>query len=125
MIYIYFFDIIVKMKRNTSSYLHRDERFKQLRSEDSESGLRLRTEDERLQHRREEWMIQQEREREHEKLKKKMILEYELRRAREKKLALSKRSKTKSRSPEIQDRNNASNTSKTLTLSEKYVLNNF
>nr|NP_001315416.1 calponin homology domain-containing protein DDB_G0272472-like [Apis cerana]ABV58880.1 complementary sex determiner [Apis cerana] len=107
------------MKRNTSSYLHRDERFKQLRSEDSESGLRLRTEDERLQHRREEWMIQQEREREHEKLKKKMILEYELRRAREKKLALSKRSKTKSRSPEIQDRNNASNTSKTFILFEK------
>nr|ABV58873.1 complementary sex determiner [Apis cerana] len=107
------------MKRNTSSYLHRDEKFKQLRSEDSESGLRLRTEDERLRHRREEWMIQQEREREHEKLKKKMILEYELRRAREKRLALSKRSKTKSRSPEIQDRNNASNTSKTFILFEK------
>nr|ABW36160.1 complementary sex determiner [Apis dorsata] len=105
------------MKRNTSSYSHHDERFRQLRNEDSEIGLRSRTKEERLQHKREEWMIQQEREREYEKLKKKRILEYELRRAREKKL--SKRSETKSRSPENRDRNNASNTSKIFILSEK------
>nr|ABV56231.1 feminizer [Apis cerana] len=106
------------MKRNTSNLSHRNERFRQSRSEDSETGLRSRTEEERLRRRR-EWMIQQEREREHERLKKKMILEYELRRAREKKLALSKRSKTKSRSPESRGRSNASNTSKTFILSEK------
>nr|ABW36161.1 complementary sex determiner [Apis dorsata] len=101
------------MKRNTSSSYH-DKRFRQLRNEDNEIGLRSRTKEERLQHKREEWMIQQEREREYEKLKKKRILEYELRRAREKKL--SKRSKTKSRSPENRD---TSNTSKTFILSEK------
>nr|ABW36155.1 complementary sex determiner [Apis dorsata] len=102
------------MKRNISNYSHYDERFRQLRNEDDEIGLRSRTKEERLQHKREEWMIQQEREREYEKLKKKRILEYELRRAREKKL--SKRSKTKSRSPENRD---TSNTSKTFILSEK------
>nr|AKQ19356.1 complementary sex determiner [Apis florea] len=104
------------MKRNISSYSHCDERFRQSRSEDSEIGLRSRTE-ERLRRRREEWMIQQELEREHERLKKKMILEYE--RAREKKLALSKRSKTKSRSPESRNKNNAPNISETFILSEK------
>nr|ABW36158.1 complementary sex determiner [Apis dorsata] len=102
------------MKRNTSSYSYHDERFRQLRNEDNEIGLRSRTKEERLQHKREEWMIQQEREREYEKLKKKRILEYELRRAREKKLL--ERSKTKSRSPENRD---TSNTSKIFILSEK------
>nr|ABW36167.1 complementary sex determiner [Apis dorsata] len=107
------------MKRNTSSYSYHDERFRQLRNEDNEIGLRSRTKEERLQHKREEWMIQQEREREYEKLKKKRILEYELRRAREKKLL--KRSKTKSKSPENRD---TSNTSKIFILSEKLESSN-
>nr|ABW36154.1 complementary sex determiner [Apis dorsata] len=107
------------MKRNTSSYSYHDERFRQLRNEDNEIGLRSRTKEERLQHKREEWMIQQEREREYEKLKKKRILEYELRRAREKKL--SKKSKTKSRSPENRD---TSNISKTFILSKKLESSN-
>nr|ABW36150.1 complementary sex determiner [Apis dorsata] len=107
------------MKRNISSYSHRDERFRQLRNEDNEIGLHSRTKEERLQHKREEWMIQQEREREYEKLKKKRILEYELRRAREKKL--SKKSKTKSRSPENRD---TSNISKIFILSEKLESSN-
>nr|ABW36153.1 complementary sex determiner [Apis dorsata] len=107
------------MKRNTSSYSYHDERFRQLRNEDNEIGLRSRTKEERLQHKREEWMIQQEREREYEKLKKKRILEYELRRAREKRLL--KRSKTKSKSPENRD---TSNTSKIFILSEKLESSN-
>ncbi|XP_031364581.1 female-specific protein transformer-like isoform X2 [Apis dorsata] len=107
------------MKRNTSSYSYHDERFRQLRNEDNEIGLRSRTKEERLQHKREEWMIQQEREREYEKLKKKRILEYELRRAREKKLL--KRSKTKSKSPENRD---TSKTSKIFILSEKLESSN-
>ena len=113
------------MKRN-ASYFHRDEKFKKSRSDNSESGLRSRRpvqEDERLQRRRKEWFIQQKRDREHEKLKKKMIFEYELQRKKE----LAKRNRTESRSLESQNRNNAStaNTSTALTLSEKYVLNNF
>lgn len=114
------------MKRN-ASYFHRDEKFKKSHSENSEnSDLRLRRpvqEDEQLQRRRKEWFIQQKREREHEKLKKKKILEYESQRKKE----LAKTNKTESRSLESQNRNNAStaNTSTALTLSEKYVLNNF
>lgn len=41
------------MKRNTSNLSHRNERFRQSRSEDSETGLRSRTEEERLRRRRE------------------------------------------------------------------------
>nr|AAS86659.1 complementary sex determiner [Apis mellifera] len=105
------------MKRNISSYSHHDEKFKQLRNEDSEIDLRSRTKEERLQHRREAWLIQQEREREHQRLMKKMILEYELRRIREIEKLGSERSK--SRSPDSRDRSNASNTSKTVILSDK------
>nr|AGZ61871.1 complementary sex determiner [Apis mellifera] len=105
------------MKRNISNYSYHDEKFKQLRNEDNEIDLRSRTKEERLQHRREAWLIQQEREREHQRLMKKMILEYELRRIREK--LGSERSKTKSRSPDSRDRSNTSNTSKTVILSDK------
>nr|ABV56225.1 complementary sex determiner [Apis mellifera] len=105
------------MKRNISSYSHHDEKFKQLRNEDSEIDLRSRTKEERLQHRREAWLIQQEREREHQRLMKKMILEYELRRIREIEKLGSERSK--SRSPDSRDRSNTSNTSKTVILSDK------
>ena len=66
------------MKRNISNYSYHDEKFKQLRNEDSKIDLRSRTKEERLQHRREAWLVQQEREQEYEKLKRKMILEYEL-----------------------------------------------
>nr|AAS86674.1 complementary sex determiner [Apis mellifera] len=105
------------MKRNISSYSHHDEKFKQLRNEDSEIDLRSRTKEERLQHRREAWLIQQEREREHQRLMKKMILEYELRRIREIEKLGSERSK--SRSPDSRDKSNTSNTSKTIILSDK------
>ena len=107
------------MKRNISNYSYHDEKFKQLRNEDSKIDLRSRTKEERLQHRREAWLIQQEREREHERLMKKMILEYELRRIREIEKLGSERSK--SRSPDSRDRSNTSNTSKTVILSDKYV----
>nr|AGZ61873.1 complementary sex determiner [Apis mellifera] len=105
------------MKRNISNYSYHDEKFKQLRNEDNEIDLRSRTKEERLQHRREVWLIQQEREREHERLMKKMILEYELRRIREIEKLGSERSK--SRSPDSRDRSNTSNTSKTVILSDK------
>nr|ABV56227.1 complementary sex determiner [Apis mellifera] len=105
------------MKRNISNYSHHDEKFKQLRNEDNKIDLRSRTKEERLQHRREVWLIQQEREREHERLMKKMILEYELRRIREIEKLGSERSK--SRSPDSRDRSNTSNTSKTVILSDK------
>nr|AAS86652.1 complementary sex determiner [Apis mellifera] len=105
------------MKRNISNYSHHDEKFKQLRNEDNKIDLRSRTKEERLQHRREVWLIQQEREREHERLMKKMILEYELRRIREIEKLGSERSK--SRSPDSRDRSNTSNTSKTIILSNK------
>nr|AAS86656.1 complementary sex determiner [Apis mellifera] len=105
------------MKRNISNYSHHDEKFKQLRNEDNKIDLRSRTKEERLQHRREVWLIQQEREREHERLMKKMILEYELRRIREIEKLGSERSK--SRSPDSRDRSNTSNTSKTVILSNK------
>ena len=66
------------MKRNISNYSYHNEKFKQLRNEDSKIDLRSRTKEERLQHRREAQLVQQEREQEYEKLKRKMILEYEL-----------------------------------------------
>nr|AAQ67418.1 complementary sex determiner [Apis mellifera]DAA06292.1 TPA_exp: complementary sex determiner [Apis mellifera] len=110
------------MKRNISNYSYHDEKFKQLRNEDNKIDLRSRTKEERLQYRREAWLVQQEREQEYEKLKRKMILEYELyikySHTHEKKLVLE-RSKTKSKSPESRDRSNTSNTSKTFILSDK------
>ena len=113
------------MKRIVSSHSHRDERSRTSRSGDFETGLRSKTEEERLRRRR-EWMIEQEKLREHEKLKAKMILEYEIRRAREKGLPPPKgrfshhsRSKSKSKSPEGRHRITTSSTSKTAILSKK------
>nr|QEK21877.1 feminizer male variant [Frieseomelitta varia] len=113
------------MKRIVSSHSHRDERSRTSRSGDFETGLRSKTEEERLRRRR-EWMIEQEKLREHEKLKAKMILEYEIRRAREKGLPPPKgrfshhsRSKSKSKSPEIRHKTTTSSTSKTAILSKK------
>lgn len=41
------------MKRNTSSHSHHDERFRQSCSKNNETGLRSRTQEERLRRRRE------------------------------------------------------------------------
>lgn len=82
--------------------------------EDSYGTPRSKSEEKRIQRRR-EWLIQQEREREHERLKQKMIIEYEIRRAREKGLPLPKRrsthrsrSKSRSKSAESQPRRKSS-----------------
>ncbi|XP_076627021.1 uncharacterized protein LOC143344647 isoform X2 [Colletes latitarsis] len=114
------------MKRNTSRHSHSDEKSSSSCKEDYNETPRSRTEEEKLQRRR-EWMIQQERQREHDRLKEKMILEYEIRRARKKGLPLPKQgfscnSHRKSRSktpPSLHGRSSTSSTPKTTILSEK------
>ncbi|XP_076673986.1 uncharacterized protein LOC143372047 isoform X2 [Andrena cerasifolii] len=69
------------MKRHTSRNLHRDEKPKPSRNEDSDAVLRARTEEEKRRRRR-EWLIEQEKMDRHNRLKKKMAMEYEIRRAR-------------------------------------------
>ncbi|XP_053991325.1 female-specific protein transformer-like [Hylaeus volcanicus] len=114
------------MKRSISRHSHSAERSTSSCHENYNTSLRSRTEEERLQRRR-EWRIQQELQRKHEIMKQKMILEYERRRAREKGLLLPNqefscrsRSKSKSKSPHSRHRRRStSNTSKPSILSEK------
>ncbi|CAL7946943.1 unnamed protein product [Xylocopa violacea] len=113
------------MKRNISNHSHSDEKLRSSRIEEGDTGLRSRTEDERLRRRR-EWEIQQKKEREHERLKRKMILEYEMRRAREKGLQLPKikdshhsRSKSRSKSPKDHHRRTAAASTPTTSILSK------
>ncbi|CAK9823028.1 hypothetical protein ANTRET_LOCUS1444 [Anthophora retusa] len=113
------------MKRNEPGYSQRDERCRSSRSEDYETGVRSKSEEERARRRR-EWRIQKRLEQEHDRLKRKMILEFEIQRARKKGLPLPKRflymvrSKSRSKSPENQHRRTcASDASKVSILSKK------
>ncbi|KZC06648.1 hypothetical protein WN55_10559 [Dufourea novaeangliae] len=112
------------MRRNISRSSHHEEKSEKSSRGEEYGASRPKTEEEKMQRRR-EWIIQQERVREHERLKRKKILEYELRRAREKglpppKLPCHSPSRSKSKSPQSRHRRSSTcSSTKTPVLSER------